>query len=58
MTTHISMQNSAAKMAIIVLSSAPQRNDDCSGEGGGDQVPAAFVEARLVLALGPQQHMI
>lgn len=52
------MQNSAAKMAIIVLSSAPQRNDDCSGEGGGDQVPAAFVEARLVLALGPQQHMI
>lgn len=39
-------------MAITVLSPAPQRDD-------GDQMQAAaFVEARLVLALGPQQHMI
>ena len=39
-------------MAITVLSPAPQRDD-------GDHMQAtAFVEACLVLALGPQQHMI
>lgn len=39
-------------MAITVLSPAPQRED-------GDQMQvAAFVEARLALTLGPQQHMI